>query len=205
MRRGISTALVLGVALSAFVAGSAGATPITYIFQGTASGSLDGVPFTDLEFTFTFHGDTENLFHNLLAYVNPDEIAPSTIALAGHPVATVLSDTSVFGGAPSGVAGFTSSGDIFVLGTAPTPLPELADYHLDTPIGPLVAPVSALLSHGGTLETDLGTLVLSSFSATGSFQAVPEPALLPLLAGGLGAALARRVRRPPSERSPIAR
>jgi hypothetical protein len=204
LRRLLSIAMV-GAALTAFAAGSANAVPLTYIFTGTASGTLDGLPFTDLDFTFTVRTDTETLgFYDALQYMNLEQTAPATIALAGHPTATVSDPIYVFGGYPGGTAGFgiRDVGGVFFFSAFPgDPLPELIDYHMDTPVGPFVG-VVASWAEGGTLQTDLGVLVLSSFSATGTFQAVPEPALLPLLAGGLAAACAGRARRRASERSP---
>lgn len=203
MRRVLSIVL-MGAALTALAAGSANALPMTYIFTGTASGTLDGVPFTDLQFTFTIRADTDTLGHNGLLYFNFEQIEPATIVLAGHPLATVSDPMYVFGGAPAGAAGFgiLNHGDVFLVGGGAI-LPELANYEMDTPVGPVVGPVASW-SAGGTLPTDLGELVLASFSGTGTFQAVPEPALLPLLAGGLAASFARRARRRPSERSSIA-
>jgi PEP-CTERM motif len=188
-----SVVIAAALAFSA-LAGASQAAPITYIFSGVGSGSLDGTAFTDADFTVTLVGDTGDVTSGGGELMND---ATSAIFTLGAQSATltgvgndVVLDTSpsfpiiVFGqsqsAAPFGVAeGLSNS--------------AFPSYNLASAF-PLTSGAPAFDAKPQVFETSDGALEFDSASSM-SFQAItaaPEPAtwtLMLLGIGGLGMAL----------------
>jgi hypothetical protein len=195
--------LALALALACCTA-TVAAAPITYTFSGTASGTLDGNPFTDASFTATASGestavieDSPGTFCNNLGTV--------TITIGGVGTVTTTGADLVFSNTTNEVWGFengtcASFSEDWLDVTDPTS----ATYHLATPVGPSTGTQDG----GSTVATSGGDLTLTSvpttFTATGGgvgpvTGAVDVPATttpaLAVLALLLAAAVAPALRR----------
>jgi hypothetical protein len=171
----------LAAAAVACVAGGALAAPITYTFSGTASGTLDGVPFTDAAFTATASGDTANIVQaSPGTYCN--DLGTVTITIGGVGTVTTTGPNLVFSNTGNEVWGFEN-------GTCAASVtdwldvndPASAAYHLDVAIGP-----STGTSDGGsTVATSGGDLDLASvpltFTAVGGAAPLPAAVATPAL------------------------
>lgn len=163
----------LAAAVLAFAAGGALAAPITYTFSGTASGTLDGVPFADAAFTATATGDTANVVQpNAGVYCN--DLGTVTITIAGLGTVTTTAPNLVFSNTVVQVWGFENgscaASDTDWLDVAD---PASASYHLDASIGPSTGTSSG----GDVVPTNGGDLELTSVPLT--FTAVTGAAPLP--------------------------
>jgi hypothetical protein len=175
-------ALALAGTLAA--APAAVAVPITYTEIATATGSLDGTPFTNATVTLTEVNDTDNVAGS-----------PGDAGVTGSATVSVSGlFTDTFSSTIAVVANIGFGGqclfnnlvhDILV-----TFSPSCSSYDLKTAIGPLTAPAditpgAAFSTLGGTfILTDVG--IDSTFTATISTEVVPEPASLALLGAALG-------------------
>src|SRR3954467_5429490 len=158
MRRVFSIA-VLAVALILFTQQSH-ATPIIYVESGQLSGTLGNTVLTNASFTFTFIGDTNNIFtvpgsgsQILPAFLNP---AISNTIVIGGSTGTFTSALVAFVDPPGafiGVIDWATGGfqiSFFNAGTV--------GYNLATSIGPLTS--STFVRASGSATTSLGTLTL---------------------------------------------
>ena len=106
--------LVAAVLSVGLIIHPAGATPITYTFRGTASGTLDATSFTNALLTVTATGDTSAVFAN--CFGNPGIFcfnpSPATITIGGIGSMTVTGPTYIFDNNNSGVAGLAWRPDI---------------------------------------------------------------------------------------------
>src|SRR5262245_49063694 len=89
-----AAALALFGSCCALLASPSSAAPITFLYTGTASGSVDGSSFTDRDFTVTFNGDTSNIrIHPVNPNIRELPISSATILIVGFPTATIETPT----------------------------------------------------------------------------------------------------------------
>jgi hypothetical protein len=180
--------LVLASAVAAFImSGSAMAAPITYIFSGTGSGSLDGASFSS--FTLTLAGDTSNITSGGGEYNNI--VGTATVSTNGgtDTLAGLVNEVVVNTSVDPAFIGFEQ-----IQSTPPYAVAEalvtnaLASYDLSTAVPVTTGSLSFSPS---TYDTTNGTLVLNSlaslsFQATSGVSAAPEPSTWALMIAGLG-------------------
>jgi hypothetical protein len=167
--------------LVGFTACAGFAGTVTYTFSATASGTLDGTPFSDSLLTITALADTST----------PGSPFSSTVVVGATSDTFNLQTTFVFFNPSCGdfagtpCVGFElSSGDVLDI-----PSPSLAGYVLGTSIGPINTASLTGEPFDPSSDDSGGTLNLTAAS-NGSFTAstsaaVPEPAGLALVASGL--------------------
>jgi hypothetical protein len=182
-----------GVAILLTCSGiNARAGMITYQNQVTATGTLNGSPFTNALVTVSLTGDTNNVHAGggVQLFSNAGTI---TVTIAGLGTATFVgymfesAFTDLNGGMVTparcgiGVSGNGYSGSVSDTGSA-----QCSTYDLKTPI---TVTGIALPRLNIPFVTDLGPFSMSSFSGTSTFTAtvVPEPSSICLM--GVGIAL----------------
>ena len=182
----ISPALVVGAAGAMSVATPSLAVPISYTEQATASGSLNGVPFTSAMVTLTMNNDTGSitgaapLFTNIgavMVTINGSTATFSDITqVVSNQSSTIVSPNAGFG---------DNTEDLAILFTMNA---SFATYDLSTSID-LTGP--AVFNAGASFPTTTGgSFVLNSVTGSVTFMstaspAIPEPASLTLLGVGL--------------------
>ncbi len=159
------------------------ATPISYVYSGTGTGTLGGTPFTDAAFTITGTADTTNIAAwaatpgglqnpHLSTLINIEGLGESSITTPVHS--------------------WVGSGTIGGIGKNLGPNwitfnePAIAGYDLANAIGPIqednpsnFLQFSNVATTGGTLAfTSMGTVTLTAIP-------VPEPVSVTFVATGL--------------------
>lgn len=172
------------------------ATPITFTVQGTASGTVGGVSFSNEAFTITQTSDT-SLVSSYSGYTvdySTPYASGATMSITGFGSGTISTQTQIFDNqaptSPSAsIAGITcitcTGGDIYARDIA------FATYSLQAaPFGPITT-TDAAASRFVDLTTTLGTVSFTStsgavtFAANAPVAAVPEPESYAMLLPGL--------------------
>jgi hypothetical protein len=185
MRRGgkLGIAAIVGFVAVSITLGSspACAVPITYTETDIASGSLNGVAFTDASILLTMNNDTTNITGGPSLFENVGII---TVSINGGAPATFTSLASlVFSNQSVPGVGFDASPDILDTVSA-----SFATYALNTAIGPITG--SALSNLGHPFPTSGGDFVLTGVGAptfTATIGVVPEPSSLAVFATAMAA------------------
>lgn len=186
--------IVAAVMVLLAVCAVAHAKVITYEFQGSGSGTLDGVPFTDRIFVITAVGNTDNRETPFAgAFMIPNSSA--NIAIQSLGSFDFVTSTGVFCNTDAPGIGFTATYDLFTIQN-----PAAASWDMTTSIGPVYAQAGQLLKWDDPLiHTSGGILIFEDRAGIPcSFEAVvvPEPSALIVLGGGLAGLLGIRRRRP---------
>ena len=197
------------------LASSALAIPIIYTESGVASGTIGGLPFTNVLVTVTLTGDTSNvaaavfcptcLANSGTTRVNIPSIGTATVTDPNAIISTVVPFATGEPGLPIVPYVIIGIFDHFpalnsIIGLGVSPSNSLLGYDLRTSIGPITT------SPGGIgydpccfIHTTLGNLTFTqNFLPTsqGTFTArVPEPSSLLLLGAGAVAFAGYRSRR----------
>jgi len=178
-------------------AASALASPITFTFVGTDSGSLGATPFGSSTITITVVADTANLVSNPCCAATSAVLDNSTVAtISGLGTFTFTSLTEVwwetsldFGG-----LGAYNGNPNTILGPNLVDVQDssLAGWNENTSIGPVIDPTTGFFTQWTFVneETNAGQLIFNNGGSLSSFQAsvaaVPEPTSFLLLCTGLG-------------------
>lgn len=148
----------------------AAATPITYIYTGTGSGSLGGTPFTDAAFTITGQADTADLASCGGACREINHIATS-VTIAGVGTFTITSPLRTFLNNTPGLSRQNPpGGDLYSLYVG-----DFAGWDLVSDWGPLNTTGSLLqwAPPQPDVNTNGGVLVFTNNGTVpGTFQAV---------------------------------
>jgi hypothetical protein len=166
---------------------TAGATTITYLVQGTATGTLGANPFTNALVTITLVGDTTGVHPGTTTLLQNG--GPGTVTVFGLGTANftepggVSAYTDLNGPGGASRCGVNSTGGS-VLGTVNA---ACGAYNLASSIGPLAG--GAAFNTSLSFATDQGTFHMSNVGTSSTFTAtvVPEPCSTALL--GLSLAL----------------
>ncbi len=166
--------------------------PLEYVFEGSGSGTLNGVAFLGRNFVIKAYADTDDivLSYSGSKYVNHVNAYIDIDGLGSYEITTA---TRTFINNNSKIAGFSRSGssgsDLIWLG----PIDIFESWDLVTPILGITCTGELMQweDHTG-IKTNAGDLVLyDSGTIDLQFTAIPEPCIL-LMFGAGGLALARR-------------
>jgi hypothetical protein len=170
-----------------WTAGSALAAPITITFEGIGSGTFAGTSFSDQFFIIEILAETEDAYAPIPGVVAlPGNSA--TVFVSGFGLANVTSQTAFFvSNAGGGVGWMNTDSGLDVLDMACDI--DCSTWDLTTSFGPISDP--APIVQGEPVETDLGTLILTSTYLGATMTAAvaePPPPGVPsmgLLGGGV--------------------
>jgi len=186
--------LVAAAALLFCGARQANADAITYTESGTATGSIGATNFTDALVTITFVGDTSNVSGASGLFSNPVGTATVAIAGIGNGAFAFTDSLYVFDNQSTsfvGIADFTLNDILDTFGNS-----AFSTYGLTTSIGPVTG--FSAFDPGSAYGTKDGLLVFSNmsvnstFAATTTAAAVPEPSSLVLLGAAIAGLLMLR-------------
>lgn len=195
------------------------ATPITYIEEFTATGSLGTSTFTNADLRYSFTGDTENVVTVPCNCRTPDvpiyenTTGTTTVSVSGIGTAMFTNPAGVFSRPDAHTFGFSGTlYNSFLSALDPNLTIDqifdaaLGNYDLTTFIGPIAIAENehfSFITDEYGVNTTTGLLNVTAISGGPTFTAirsesVPEPASLPLFAAGLvvfGIACRRQRRR----------
>jgi len=150
---------------SLMLTGTTFAASITYTFRGTGSGTVNGTPFAEADYTIALIGDTtaitssENVYHL---------VTTATMVIAGVGTATITDPVEIYDNPNVPCAAFAGEGGYSLLRVNNT---AFATYALATALGPIEGLTPHALNQFTDLASTLGPITLSS-SGSVTFQAV---------------------------------
>ena len=168
---------IVGIAFSCLAVSAAIGAPITYVFSGPATGTLEATPFTGAQTTVTGTADTANVTAvGISACINLTSVS---INIAGIGSMTATGLNLAFVNPSTQIWGFEN-------GTCTAPLNDWLDvsdgqaatYGLVTSIGP----TTGVTSLRGNVVTTMGSLIFSTAPTT--FQATLGNAVVSCQASG---------------------
>lgn len=174
--------LRLTIFLALACAGVAEATPITYLYSGSGTGSLGNVSFTNAEFLITAQADTSNITPWVNAGFGPQNThLLTTIDIGGLGVHTINMPSHTWVVPDGSVGGL---GENLYLNWVTLSESFLPGYGLDTAYGPVTDTTPWDVGQFNSVNTTGGLLSFTSIS-TITFEAilVPEPSAMPSVAG----------------------
>lgn len=188
----------IAITLALFVAASAHAENITFIYTGVGEGRLNNVPFSLSDFTITAQADTSARESFGAGFSIKHAAVTISIAGLGNAIPlvntrTLVNNTSDLGAGTVAFARTPIDGDLLFVGPSGG---GLGTWDMTTSIGPIAGPGQLLeWAFGTAFVTDRGVLFFqSAFDVPTTFQAiVPAPSAAALL--GMGGMLAARRRR----------
>jgi hypothetical protein len=160
----------------------AAAAPITYVFSGTASGSISGKSFSDVSFTVTAVADTVNVPAPTAGDIT---FTPTTVTInnsaSSQPVS--VADAYVFDNQSLQKVGFGLGQDDIQFDD-----PSFATYNMKTSTGPFFEASDPSIADWVDMPTSKGDLTVTSltnltFTATLSGSSAPSAVPLPSAAG----------------------
>ena len=157
MKRTLLRVVVSGVLFWGL--GAVHAEPITYTFDGTGTGDLDGVGFTDAAFTITVNAETMNIMSCDVGVFSVDSDTVD-ISISGFPTASFLTPKRVFDNNAVSVLGF--AGGNCTIDYLDIRNPAFATYALATSIGPIFDPSPFAVGQFQNVQTTGGVLNMSS-------------------------------------------
>lgn len=176
--------LLVGIALAGVCAS---AEPITYTFSVLCAGRVGSTLFASQFVTFTVTTDTSSI----TAVGSTQRTPPIVDATVTIPIigTGTLTNPAIVQAVPSSVL-------LIFDGTILVSSPELANYDLTKPIGPILSPFGV----GPTpIATSLGTLIFQggpvTFTAALAPASTPLPSLITLTLTGLAVCILYTVRR----------
>jgi hypothetical protein len=193
MRKSIAVlpTLVLGLASAIVSIGPGRAAAITYTEETTATGSLDGVAFTDASVVLTMHNDTTNVvglppMQGENTFMNTGTM---TVSVGGGPSETFTDPDMNVAVVQFVFDGFIpavnfNDGSVNILDALNR---TFSTYDLKTSIGPIMG--GTFFSFGVAFPTSSGPFVINSAGGvtgitTFTATVVPEPSSWMLLAMG---------------------
>jgi hypothetical protein len=158
------------------------ASTITYTESATASGALDGTPFTNSLVTLSLTGDTSSIFA-ISGGFQINGTATVSVSGGGSDTFSDLIGVYVF----NAFAGFTdvTRRNIAIFGDSSSP--SFVGYGLATALGPISNSVTDF-NLNTPFNTTGGSFDMTALSGNATFTAAPapEPSSLFMLATGLG-------------------
>ena len=172
------------IVASTFIAASPSfGTPITYTESATASGSLDGISFTDATVFLSMTNDTTNVVASPPPFTIFTNSGTATVSVGGGPAVTFIDQDEVFSFPLEQRVGFSVAlGGIIILDVNSA---SFATYEMTTSIGPIVG--TSDINAGLSFATTGGAFVLTSVgdaTFTATTTTIPEPSTWAMMALG---------------------